>query len=246
MKHLAPSTCRNTLKFCFGLVLTVFACSVTLCLLPGNAVAQPPAGQKMAPERFRRVLLLPAFDMSRIHGENVTLMGPLSGNVFVTSKVTAAAADEIYGMLKKSLARIENLELVPAAKGDLEFRAGVDPITGHRSERIAAVQKVGRQSRAEAVICTYVYGFRERVGTAYGADHPARVSFELNMIEVATGRIVWQDHYSETQQTLNENVLQLGKFLKRKGRWVTAEEIAAGAVNDLIGSLKDQFFKSPP
>lgn len=246
MKHLAHNACRNTLNHCFGLVLTVFACCVTLCLVPGNVAAQPPAGQETAPEQFHRILLVPVFDMFRIHGENVSLMGPLSGNVFVTSQVATTAADDIYGMLRKSLARIESIELVPAAKVDVNIRAGVDPIAGHRSERIAAVQKIGRQSQAEAVICAYVYGFRERVGTAYGADQPARVSFELNMIDVVTGRIVWQDHYSETQQTLNENVLQLGKFIKRKGRWVTAEEMAAGAVNDLIGSLKDQFFKFPP
>lgn len=224
----------------------VFSCCVALGLLPGNASGQPPASQDSEPERFHRILLLPAFDICRIYGENVSLMGPLSGKVFVTSQVAPDATDLIYSMVKKSLARLQRLEMVPAARNADGVLVGVDPIAGNRSERIAAVQALGRQSGAEGVFIAYIYSFRERVGTAYGAENPARVSFELNLVSVASGRIVWQAHFSEAQQTLNENVFQLGKFLKRKGRWVTAEQMAEGAVDDLMGAFENQFFKSPP
>jgi hypothetical protein len=51
---------------------------------------------------------------------------------------------------------------------------------------------------------------------------------------VNSGRVIWSGHFDETQQALNENLFQLGKFIKRKARWVTAQEIAVSALENLF------------
>ena len=127
--------------------------------------------------------------------------------------------------------------MFPAAARDVEAMVGLAPVAGSRAERIAAIQKAGGRQGADAVLCAYVYAFRNRVGNAYGVETPAMVSFEMNLVSTATGRIVWRRDFTETQKTLNENLLHLGKFLQRKGRWVTAEEMATQAIEDLLASL---------
>jgi hypothetical protein len=192
-----------------------------------------------------RIVLLPAFDMCRLHGENVSLTGPLSGKVFITGSVAPEAADFVSDQFKKRLSRIEQIELIEPSKQDHGNMAGIDPVAGQRNERIAAIQQLGREHKAEGVFCAYVYAFRERVGTAYGVDQPAKVTFELNLVSVATGAIVWQAHFSETQKTLSENALLIGKFLKRKGRWITAKEMTAAAMEERLQVFENDYVRFP-
>jgi len=206
------------------------------------AKADAPDSQDPTVELFDRVLILPAYDMSKIYGEDVSMRGPLSGQVFITSQVAPEATDFLISRLNNQLSAMFDIEVMePAADFDASSMIGIEPAAGHRSERIPIIQQYGRQMGVDGVICTYIYGFRKRVGTAYGVDKPAMVSFELNLISVATGRLVWQAHFSETQKSLNEDALHIGQFIERKGRWITAEEMAAKAVENLLKS-----FPQPP
>ncbi len=151
----------------------------------------------------------------------------------------------ITDKLKKLLDRIEPVELIFIPRQDPEHLVGIEPVAGQRVQRIAAVQEFGRQQKADSVFCAYVYAFRERVGSAYGVDLPAMVIFELNLVSVATGSILWQAHYSETQKPLSENAFQIGKFFKRKGRWITAEEMADEALEKCIRSFESDYVGLP-
>jgi hypothetical protein len=101
-------------------------------------------------------------------------------------------------------------------------------------ELVDKLCQAGRQYGADAVLIGYLYEYQERIGSDYGVESPARVCFELNLISVADGRLVWQDWYRETQQALNENLFHLGKFLQRKGRWITVEQMAAEAMQNMM------------
>lgn len=210
-----------------------------ITLLQFGAVhAQSEPTETPVPEmRFNRILSLPVYDMRAVYGDNFSMQGPLSGKVFSIDQVDPLAVDFVRKNISTVIEKMGSYHLLPAAVGDAEAMIGLAPMAGLRSERIALIQKAGERQGADSVLCTYIYAFRNRVGTAYGVDSPTMVSFEMNLVSVATGRIVWQRDFNETQQTLNENLLQLGKFLQRKGRWVTAEEMAAKAIEDLLASL---------
>jgi len=79
-----------------------------------------------------------------------------------------------------------------------------------------------------------VYRFRERVGKGFSAESPASVAFDLNLIRVTDARTVWSGSFDETQQTLGQNLFQLGTFLSRGGRWVTAKDMATDGLKNML------------
>ncbi len=187
--------------------------------------------------RSNRILSLPVYDMHAVYGENFNMQGPLSGKVFTLDEVDPSATDFVRTTISSILEKNGSYHMLLTTAKEAEVMIGLTPVAGSRAERIALIQKTGERVGADSVLCTYIYAFRNRVGSAYGVERPTMVSFEMNLVSVATGRIVWQRDFTETQQTLNENLLKLGKFLQRKGRWVTAQEMAAKALEDILASL---------
>ena len=86
----------------------------------------------------------------------------------------------------------------------------------------------------------FVYRFRERVGKGFSAESPASVAFDLNLIRVMDGRTVWSANFDETQQSLGQNLFQLGTFLTRGGRWITAEDMATDGLDKIMEKFPRQ------
>ena len=113
-------------------------------------------------------------------------------------------------------------------------RGGADFSMGFRGKRDSLnATPLGRRNssasrphNARAVLIGKVYRFRQRDGTDYSVNRPASVAFHLDLIRVADGRVVWTGNFDETQHALSEDLFRLGAFLERKGRWVTAEDLA--------------------
>ncbi len=95
----------------------------------------------------------------------------------------------------------------------------------------------GETNGVDAVLLGYLFRFKERVGTRYSVESPASVSFSLFLMRVTDGRIVWRGTFEETQQSLSENLLKIGAFIKRKGRWITAREMAVDGLENLISTF---------
>jgi hypothetical protein len=66
--------------------------------------------------------------------------------------------------------------------------------------------KLGAHVQASHVMVGTVWRYRERKGTAYGADLPASVAFSLYLLDVASGDTVWNASFDKTQQSLSENL----------------------------------------
>lgn len=192
-----------------------------------------------------RLLILPPYDMAAGHGPNVSVQGPLTGKVFVTGEVAPEASDFLLPKLNTLFGELDRVHLVHFKKDLSSGEAGIDSLSGSRRLRISKIQAVGRENGANGVLCTYLYAFQERVGRDFSVESPAKVAIELNLVAVESGAILWQAHFSETQKTLNENVLQIGKFLKRGGRWITAREMAINAVEDLITAFEKECLSEP-
>ena len=59
-----------------------------------------------------------------------------------------------------------------------------------------------------------------------GGGNPASVVLDLFLLDVKSERVVARFHYDETQKALSDNLLDIGKFMRRKGEWVEAEVLA--------------------
>lgn len=180
---------------------------------------------------FAHILVYPCQDMASLFGKPQTVRSPLSGKAFETGSVESLAADFITSETVRLFRR----------NGTLRFTvySGHDTNVGYGRDVIEQLRTAGRQMGSDAALVSYLFVFEERIGGSYGAEHPARVSFELNLVDTTNGRVVWHQSFHETQQPLNENLFELGKFIKRKGRWITAREMAGQALEKM---LTDSFF----
>jgi len=80
-----------------------------------------------------------------------------------------------------------------------------------------------------------IYRFQERKGGNFAAEKPASVAFHMHLMKDGVlGRIF---AYSEEQKALTQNILTMGKFLKRGAKWVTADELAEEGINAGLDEL---------
>ncbi len=96
------------------------------------------------------------------------------------------------------------------------------------------LREVGRELEVQGVVVGHLYRFRERKGVAYTVEQPASVAFDLHLVRVSDGKIVWRAQFDKTQGSLMEDLLQIAAFLRQKGRWVTAAELAEEGMEEVL------------
>ena len=94
-------------------------------------------------------------------------------------------------------------------------------------------QELGKILSLDAVVVGQVRVYRERDGQKYGAI-PAAVGFDVQLINVKNGTVIWMGDYFEEQKPLTED---LKGFLDRGGKWVTAEELARSGAKQVMQRL---------
>lgn len=129
---------------------------------------------------------------------------------------------------------------------------GYDLISPDRAEealsRIAASEPgisdleiagmVAREFQADGVVIGCLYRWKDREGSDYAARNPASVFFDLCLVIPDDASIIWKGRFNKTQRSLSENILDIKTFLKGKGKWMTADDLAGLGLNDLV---KDMF-----
>ncbi|EPR42815.1 putative lipoprotein [Desulfovibrio sp. X2] len=97
--------------------------------------------------------------------------------------------------------------------------------------------EVGRCVGTDYLLVPQLMAYRERVGGEWGVQQPASVVMYVYLIDVANGGIARRFAFDEKQQALSENLLDLGKFVDRGGKWITAEQMADEAIAESLRSL---------
>lgn len=108
---------------------------------------------------------------------------------------------------------------------------------GALAPTLEELREVGRLLKADTVLVGFLFRFRAREGTDYGVRTPASVAFELALVRVADGDVLWRGAFDETQESLSENLLKIDRFIQNRGRWAEAGDLAAFGLKDLLGSL---------
>ena len=79
---------------------------------------------------------------------------------------------------------------------------------------------IGMQAGADAVLISQIHRFRELEGKEYGANAPASVSFDYQLLHLKSGKTLCRGTFEETQQTLLSNLFNFGKASKRNFKFV--------------------------
>jgi hypothetical protein len=168
-------------------------------------------------------------------GEPKIVRSPLTGAVFMAEPVSEEVARELTNRLFERLVEKGAYELSPPgqASGVYSKLLSSDPVLTDAE----ILQRMGRAFSSDAVLSGYVYRWRERIGTDYAVNTPASVAFDLCLISSLDGAVLWKDRFDKTQKSLSENLFDFSTFLKSKGRWMRAQELAAVGLADLVENL---------
>ena len=186
-----------------------------------------------------KVLVMPIQDMVWLHGAKTNVRSPLTGKVFMTGPVSKGADRILTDMLISALQQQTKFETVPPR----EAHAAIEALKGVKDpykSPLVLLAQVGRMSKADLVVQGYLYRFTERKGAEYSAESTASVAFDLYLIDCDEQKLVWSGYFDETQQALIEDLRFIGTFFKRGGRWLTAEEMAKEAMEDMFKEFKDR------
>jgi len=213
------------------IIMVALLLLLSACKTPGVFTAAPET-----PSNIERLLILPFRDISKVYGVNVNVQCPVCGNVIRSGEVPENAADFLTDHLYSLLQSNSDYKLIPPgqAQGVQSNLLSGDESTLPDRDLLVAT---GRALKSDAVIVGYIFRYRERVGTRYSVDSPTSVAFDIHLIRVADGRVLWSGQFNETQRSLPEDLLSLGTFIKRKARWITAHEMAQAGLEDLLQSL---------
>jgi hypothetical protein len=95
-------------------------------------------------------------------------------------------------------------------------------------------KKLGEALEVNFMVVGTVWRYEERSGGPAGSFSPASVAFAVYLIDVASGRMVWNGNFNETQRSLSDNVLDTWAFFKKGAKWLSASELARYGVGDVF------------
>lgn len=96
---------------------------------------------------------------------------------------------------------------------------------------------VGRCIPAEFLLIPQLLEWRERQGDQWAVQQPAKVVFNLYLLDVQKGEVHRRYHFEKEQEALSENLLTLSRFFKREGKWITARALAAEGIAEGLTEL---------
>jgi hypothetical protein len=208
--------------FCF-LLPVIFGCQA----MQGISTSELP-GQQIA---LSRLAVLPFQDLTPDDPAARMVSCPLCGGIFHTEKLASSAEKVVEDLVLASLREYKQFTVVdPALTADVYRRiAASGPAT-----QPEILQKTGKELNVDAILVGYVFRYRERKGYPYSVEKPASVAFDLHLLRVNDGLIVWRGSFDKTQSSLMEDVFQFSSFFSRGGKWVTVKELSADGLTAIL------------
>jgi TolB-like protein len=179
------------------------------------------------------LLVLPFRNLNEQNGETGLIRCPGCGTAFATGQVSQSASQLLTEHLLSFLNDNRHFKVI-ASRPAITVQSESFAVNHRRVAEQQALISAGRAAKAELVLAGYIFRFKQRVGTNYSVQTPASVAFGIHVISVSDSSVVWYGHHDETQQSLSENLFNLKKFLKRRWKWITAEELATSALEELL------------
>lgn len=193
----------------------IFGCQAT----QGIYTSRMPGGQIT----LFRLAVLPFQDLAPEDPAVKMVSCPLCGVLFQTEKLAPAAEKVVFDMVLTSLREYKQITVIePDKTAEVYARTAA-----YGPAALAEIlQKTGKELNVDAILVGYVFRYRERKGYPYSVEKPASAAFDLHLVRVQDGVIVWRGAFDKTQRSLAENVLQASSFFSRGGKWVTVQELS--------------------
>lgn len=182
---------------------------------------------------IKSILILPFHDVSKLYESNINVRCYLCGQIMTTGFVPESAGLFLTFQLV-SLMENNQTYTIYSSDGSEDLLSGLSGTDNAASSHLNLYVSAGKRAGADAVLIGHIFRFKERKGNRASVETAASVAFDLHLIDVDSGKIVWTGNFDLTQRPLSENLLDLGSFIKRRASWVTAEELALGGLEDML------------
>jgi TolB-like protein len=179
---------------------------------------------------IRKLMVFPFRDMSQTAEKDTGVRCPFSGSMFITGIVASEAESVLTDGLISSLKGLKKFDVFPAGQA---YTSSVSDVGRYNADKQYLIQ-IARKAGADSVMIGHIYRYQERAGNEYAVNSPASVSFDVHLIRVSDARVLWSDRWDETQQSLTENLFKIGAFFERKGKWVSAGELALSGLKKVL------------
>jgi len=193
-----------------------------LVLVASLSCAAPPSSRQWTPEGE---LAVASFHQPRQKWELLGTRERISGE--------EAPDQQLKGLTQKLLQELEERGFVSLrGPGSVarcrEIALSEAPASPQSARRYWA--SVGRCVSAEAILVPQLTHWRQREGGPWGVERSASVALHLVLLDTEEGEVLRFFQFKEEQKSLSENLLDIGSFIRRGGKWVKAEDLAAEGI----------------
>jgi len=157
---------------------------------------------------------------------------PICRGLYGRGNVLAGSQIYLTRLLQEKMEAMGTFNLIPPE--------GVEEALSNRDQRqfdlspMRSSIQLGKDLDVDFIFLGFLYRFEQRVGSSIGVDKPASVGFDVHLIRLKDGKIVWTGKFDETQRPLSENLLKMGSFVRRKAHWLTAEELSSVGMDEML------------
>ncbi len=157
------------------------------------------------------------------------------GSASSEEAVAPAAAALVARQVAEALVD-EGFEVVPPEDVLQALLKGGVPFSKARPGPALAL--LDRSFGVDAVLFGEIWRFRERVGSGAGSTRPASVGFGIRLVDAASGELLYEAVFDETQRPVSENVLNAARYPGGGTRWLTAPELSGWGARELARALR--------
>lgn len=97
---------------------------------------------------------------------------------------------------------------------------------GSQPQALSQWLAYGKKQGADLLLVPMVINWHERAGSRAGVTESAEVHLEFFLLKVSSQTVMNRCIFEEKQAALAENFLNIGSFIKRRGSWVSARDLA--------------------
>jgi TolB-like protein len=205
---------------------------VTGCHHKGKAIS--PLTQEGKPA-LRRIAVVPFQQIIPEEDNTKTVRCPLCGAIFLTEKSPEDAEKVVEGIFVQELEKQRKVNLIPPERVNGIYRR--ISAESFKTTLPEILKKVGNELEADGIVVGYVYRYRERRGRPYSVEKPASVAFDIHLVRVSDGTLLWKGTFDRTQSSLLEDIFLISSFFKHRGRWATAEELTKEGIEKIMGTF---------
>jgi hypothetical protein len=157
---------------------------------------------------------------------------PICKGVYRRGDILPGSQKTLTRLLQEKMEAKDIFKILPPEKVE-EALSKSDRMQLELRPMLSFVQ-LGKTLNVDFILVGYLFRFEERIGSNIGVEKPASVGFDVHLIRLRDGKMVWIGKFDETQQPLSENLLKMRAFVRRKASWLTAVELSSVGMDEML------------